>query len=92
MCETHAHVQTVSIRATAAHNIGYCLHAVGEFEQARPYYEEAIAGFSTIQRSMAERYTIGWILGDVNKSRILFIKEKLLDLDFHRDKPDTSNS
>ena len=39
------HSSTELSRAAIVHNIGYCLHAQGEFEAARTYYEQALDAF-----------------------------------------------
>ena len=76
--------EALTTRAATVHNIGYCLHCLGEFEAAKAYYEEAIEAFKSIQTPAIDRWTVGILWGDVNKSRVSFIKECLLDVSFRK--------
>jgi len=74
-----------SMRAAIVHNLGYCLHNIGEFEAAKAYYEEALAFFQGVCTPPGQaQWTVGGIHADVNQSRIDFIKERLLDVCFRR--------
>lgn len=77
-------VLSASTRASVQHNLAYCHHSLGEWDAARMHYESALATFRTIRTSTLERWTIGWMYGDVNESRIQFIKERLVDIEFQR--------
>ena len=35
-------------RATLVHNIAFCLHALGEFDAAKAYYEQSLEGFKNV--------------------------------------------
>ena len=70
---------STSQQAAVLHNSGHCLHALGEFGAARPYY---IMALSILEK--ASRTSHVWTHRDVNKSRILFIRERLVDVTFQR--------
>jgi tetratricopeptide (TPR) repeat protein len=84
VCEKLRSPSDLTVRAAIVHNLGYSLHCLGEFDAAKEYYEEALAYFRSIKTPALERWTVGLLHGDVNQSRILFIKERLLDLSFGR--------
>lgn len=84
VCEKSRAVTDVPVRAAIVHNLGYCLHCLGEWEAAEAYYEEALAYFRSVKTPAIERYTVGLLYGDVNQSRMKFIKERLLDISFRR--------
>lgn len=73
-----------NLRAAIVHNIGYCLHSLGEFEAARAYYEEALDAFRKTPTPLLDRWTLGWVFGDLNASRVQFIKERLFDISLGR--------
>lgn len=65
------------------HNVGSCLHHMGEMEAAQAYYEQALRCFEKAKVSRMEWLTVG----DTNKRRAAFVKERLVDLHWGR-KPD----
>ena len=71
-------------KACIVHNIGYTLHCLGEFEAAGAYYEQALEHFRNVKAPLIDRYTVEWIFGSVNDSRVQFIRERLLDVSFRR--------
>ena len=84
-------------RGTFVHNIGFCLHCLGEFEAAKAYYEQSIECLKKVQPPMhtkvlngilyPERLVFEAIYGGLNHNRIQMTKERLLDISFNR-KPD----
>ena len=72
-------------QASIIHNIGFCLHCLGEFEAAKAYYTQALEKVQRLQPSLSDTLrSIGslWNGGtDVNSSRILHIKERLFDVE-----------
>lgn len=82
--KAHAADDSKEMKAALVHNIGYCLHCLGEFEAAQAYYEQALTRFRGLTTPFLDRWTIGWIFGDLNDNRVQFIKERLLDISFGR--------
>ena len=82
--KAHGAEEQKEVKAALVHNIGYCLHCLGEFEAAQAYYEQALTRFSGLATPLLDRWTIGWIYGDLNANRVQFIKERLLDVSFGR--------
>ena len=74
----------IPVRAAIVHNLGYCLHNQGEWEAAKHYYEQALSLFKRVKTPVIDRWTTGWLYGDVNEVRIIFIKERLHDISFRR--------
>jgi hypothetical protein len=74
----------IPVRAAIVHNLGYCLHNQGEWEAAKHYYEQALSLFKRVKTPAIDRWTTGWLYGDVNEARIIFIKERLHDISFRR--------
>ena len=84
-------------RGTFVHNIGFCLHCMGEFEAAKAYYEQSIECLKKVQPPMStklmngilypERLVFEAIYGGLNHNRIQMTKERLIDISFQR-KPD----
>lgn len=69
--------------AIAQHNIGYCHHQMSRWAEARTHYEAALALFRSERTPSLERW-LGWLYADVTQSRILFVKERLLDVALER--------
>ena len=84
-------------RGTYVHNIGFCLHCMGEFEAAKAYYEQSIECLQKVEVPMSqkilngvlypERLVFEFLYGGLNANRIAMTKERILDLTFNR-KPD----
>jgi tetratricopeptide (TPR) repeat protein len=86
-------------RGTFVHNIGFCLHCLGEFDAARAYYEQSIdclrKALETTPRTTKvlngllypERLVMEFLYGGLNHNRIQMTKERILDTTFGR-KPD----
>ena len=84
-------------RGTVVHNVAFCLHAMGEFEAAKAYYEQSLECFQNIQVPVyqkvingllyPERLAFEAVYGGLNHNRIQMTKERLLDVSFSR-KPD----
>lgn len=70
-------------RGAIVHNIGSCLHNLGEFEAAQAYYEQAVESFRKASSPLVDRL----FYGDINRRRIEFVKERLIDISWGR-KPD----
>jgi len=69
-------------QASIVHNIGFCLHSLGEFEAAKAYYEQALEAVRKIPPSLYGSM-MGLMYGgttDINVSRVLHIKERLFDV------------
>ena len=81
-------------RGTFVHNIGFCLHCMGEFEAAKAYYEQSIECLQKVQFPLhtkvlngilyPERLFFEAIYGGLNHNRIQMTKERLLDISFNR--------
>lgn len=81
-------------RGTLVHNIAFCLHCMGEFEDARRYYEQSLDCFKRVTFPLhqklingllyPERLAFELIYGGLNHNRIQMTKERLLDLSFGR--------
>ena len=65
------------------HNIASCLHCLGHFQEAKGMYERALTAFQKENNSRFWRA----INGDVGGRRCDFVRERLIDIEFHR-KPD----
>jgi len=65
------------------HNIASCLHCLGQFDDAKGYYEQAVVCFESASPSRL------WVAlyGDVDQRRAQFARERLIDLEYGR-KPD----
>ena len=84
-------------RGTFVHNIGFCLHCMGEFEAAKAYYEQSIECLKKVDPPLhrkllngvlyPERLVFEVIYGGLNYNRIQMTKERLIDIAFNR-KPD----
>ena len=48
------------------------------------HYQQALDAFNAMRSPTLDRWTIGLMYGDVNKSRVLFIRERMLELDLER--------
>ncbi|KAL1519199.1 hypothetical protein AB1Y20_003459 [Prymnesium parvum] len=70
-------------RGAIVHNIGSCLHNLGEFDAAQAYYEQAVDSFRKASSPLVDRL----FYGDINRRRIEFVKERLIDISWGR-KPD----
>lgn len=84
VCEKSRAANDIPVRAAIVHNLGYCLHCLGEWEAAKEYYEQALQLFQRVKTPAIDRWTTGWLYGDVNESRVRFIKERLLDITFRQ--------
>ena len=71
-------------KASIVHNIGFCLHSLGEFESAKAYYEMALEQVQHSKTSLLDRWTYGLIYGDANSNRIMHIKARLHDCAFRK--------
>ncbi|KAL1507352.1 hypothetical protein AB1Y20_008198 [Prymnesium parvum] len=69
-----------AVRGAVIHNIASCLHNLGELEAAQAYYEQAIQAFQKAETPVIEKA----FFGDVNKRRISFVKERLVDITWGR--------
>ena len=70
------------LRGTLVHNIGFCLHCIGEFEAAKAYYEQSIECLKKAKENeplstkvinglmYPERLVLGMIYGGLNDNRI----------------------
>ena len=69
------------VRGATVHNIGSCLHYLGDLQGAKSHYERA-------QRIFAAEPAPGvlsrWWYGDANRLRHDFIKERLIDVQWGR--------
>eukprot|EP00322_Chrysochromulina_rotalis_P002814 CAMPEP_0115848074 /NCGR_PEP_ID=MMETSP0287-20121206/10722_1 /TAXON_ID=412157 /ORGANISM="Chrysochromulina rotalis, Strain UIO044" /LENGTH=297 /DNA_ID=CAMNT_0003301951 /DNA_START=27 /DNA_END=920 /DNA_ORIENTATION=+ len=86
-------------RGTFVHNIGFCLHCLGEFEAAKAYYEQSIDCLERAAKEVPmstkvvngllypERLVFEAVYGGLNYNRIQMTKERLIDISFNR-KPD----
>ena len=84
-------------RGTYVHNIGFCLHCLGEFEAAKAYYEQSIELLNKVQVPLSTRFVNGvlyperlvfeFIYGGLNHNRIQMTRERILDCQFGR-RPD----
>ena len=72
----------ITVRASILHNIGFCLHSLRQFDDARVHYEEASRILKTVHTPRPDRYSIGWFYGDVIDNRLRFIKERLIEVQF----------
>ena len=75
--------QDHATRGAIVHNIGSCLHNLGEFDAAQAYYEQAVESFRKASSPLVDRL----FYGDINRRRIEFVKERLIDISWGR-KPD----
>jgi len=75
--------QDHATRGAIIHNIGSCLHNLGEFDAAQAYYEQAVESFRKASSPLVDRL----FYGDINRRRIEFVKERLIDISWGR-KPD----
>jgi len=86
-------------RGIIVHNIGFCLHCLGELEAAKAYYLQSI---DCLEKDRAakpvtkklldsvlypEQLVITALFGSTHENRIRMTKERLLDIEFGR-KPD----
>ena len=81
-------------RATLVHNIAFCLHALGEFDAAKAYYEQSLEGFKNVNVPFStkvlqgllypERLICEAIYGGLNHNRIQMTKERIFDCEFKR--------
>lgn len=69
------------------HNIASCLHCLGEFAEAKQYYEAALAAFDPGHNSSRMSRFWNALYGDVDRKRRDFVRERLVDIEFGR-KPD----
>mmetsp|Transcript_51576 Transcript_51576/g.85528 ORF Transcript_51576/g.85528 Transcript_51576/m.85528 type:complete len:247 (-) Transcript_51576:325-1065(-) len=87
------------LRGTLVHNIGFCLHCLGEYEAAKAYYEQSIElmqkteGNKPMSKKVIEgllspeQYILSLFVGGLTENRIRMTKERLIDCAFAR-KPD----
>lgn len=84
-------------RGTYVHNIGFCLHCLGEFEAAKAYYEQSIECLEKVEVPLGqkilngvlypERLVFEAMYGGLTKNRIAMTRERIVDTEFGR-KPD----
>ena len=66
------------------HNIGSCLHCLGDFATAKVHYENALAAF---QKGARPSRVWMALYGSVDSRRCAYVRERLVDIEFNR-KPD----
>jgi len=83
-------------RGILIHNIGFCLHCLGEFEAAKAYYEQSIECLEREEREKPlmkrvlnvalapEQLALNIFFGSVTDNRIRMTKERLVDVTFGR--------